>query len=253
MMTSRAKAYILASVKVLAIGNQKGGTGKTTTARNLAAVLADRARVLLVDLDPQASLTRATMGEAPAGATVAAIMQGRPAQDAIHNAGGQDIIPASIDLAALEVSKIGRLRSALAALDYDLIIIDTPPSLGILTLAALAAAHGVLIPVQPQGLDLGGLALMLDTINDMRGINPGLQVIGILPTFYNPQYKHHAEVLEAMRARGLPVLDVQIRRSVRIAEAGAMAKSLQDHDPHNPQNDSYYKLGRIIKTWLNQQ
>lgn len=240
-------------MKALTIGNQKGGTSKSTTARNLAAVIGARARVLCVDLDPQASLTRSVMDTAPAGATIADVMKNTPARDAIYPARGFDIIPAVIDLATMEPNKIGRLKTALAPLDYELIIIDTPPSLGILTLAALAASHGVLIPVQPQALDLAGLALFMDTVNDMRGINPAIEVIGILPTFYDPRLNHHNQALETMHAAGLPVLDVQIRRSIRIAEAAGAAKSLQEHAPSNPQNEAYNKLGRIITKWLNQR
>lgn len=243
-------------MSILAIANQKGGTGKTATAHNLAAVLADRARVLLCDLDPQASLTGAVLSEAPTGATVADVLKGTPAQDAIYNAGALDIIPSDIRLATVEnelLNKIGRehaLARALGPLGYDLIIIDTPPSLGVLTVNALTAAGGVIVPVQPQAQDLRGLALFMDTFQQVKQINPALVLIGILPTFYDPRLTHHAQAIEAMRAAGLPVLDLQIRRSIRIAEAAGISQPLQEHDPHNPQNESYIKLGKVVKQWL---
>ena len=242
---------------ILAIANQKGGTGKTATAQNLAASLADDLRVLLVDLDPQASLTGAVLPEAPNGATLADVMRGKAqAQDAIHHAGPLDIIPASIELASVEtelINKIGRenvLRRALSPLDYDLIVIDCPPSLSLLTVNALTAAGGVIVPTQPQAQDLRGLALFMDTVQQVKQLNPALDLLGILPTFYDARLNHHTQAIEAMRAAGLPVMNVRIKRSIRIAEAAGLSQSLKAYEPRNPQNESYTKLGKAVKQWL---
>lgn len=245
-------------MKVLAIANQKGGTGKTATAHNLAAVICERARVLLVDADPQSSLTSSVMETAPAGATLADLMTGkaRPA-DVIYHAGTLDIIPSSVALASIElelVNKIGReniLRRALAAVPgYDIIIIDCGPSLSLLTINALTAAHGVIVPTQPQAVDLRGLALFMDTINQVKELNPALELIGILPTFYDARLNHHNEAIEAMTAAGLPVMKVRIKRTVKIAEAAGLSRSLAQHDPHNLQNESYKELGKVVIKWL---
>lgn len=243
-------------MKALAIANQKGGTGKTATAQNLGAQLGQALRVLLVDMDPQASLTRAVIETAPA-VTLADVMRGKAqTADAIQHAGAVDLLPGGIDLASVEielVNKIGRenvLRRALDGLDYDLAVIDCPPSLSLLTVNALTAADGVIVPTQPQAQDLRGLALFIDTVNQVKTLNPALDLLGILPTFYDPRLNHHAQALEAMRAAGLPVMTVRIRRSIRIAEAAGLSQDLQQYDPRNPQNESYKTLGRIVTKWL---
>jgi chromosome partitioning protein len=242
-------------MQIIAIANQKGGTGKTATAQNLAAQLGGR--VLLVDLDPQGSLTSAVLATPPAGATLADVMRGKAtASDAIYNAFRVDLLPASIDLASVEielVNKIGReniLARALAPLQYDTLIIDCPPSLSLLTINALTAAAGVIVPTQPQAQDLRGLALFMDTIDQVKQLNPALELIGILPTFYDARLNHHKQAIEAMRAARLPVMKVHIKRSIRIAEAAGMAQDLQQYDPRNPQNESYKQLGKVVKQWL---
>ena len=245
-------------MQVISISNQKGGCGKTATAQNMGALLSNSRRVLLIDTDPQSSLTDATLASRPAGATLADVLRGTKIADAINQIHKNlDIVPADISLASVElelVSKIGReniLRRALAGLDYDLAIIDCPPSLSLLTLNALTAARGVLIPTQPQAQDLRGLALFMDTIKQIREVlNPALEVIGILPTFFDGRLNHHRQALETMSAAGLPVMDVYIKRSVRIAEAAGLSKSLQEYDPSNPQGESYKKLSEVIIQWL---
>lgn len=247
-------------MKALAIANQKGGTGKTATAHNIGALLSDRRRVLLIDTDPQSSLTNSILTEPPAR-TLADVMQGKAAAaDAIYHAGKLDIIPSDISLASVElelVSKIGReniLKRALAGLAYDLAVIDCPPSLSLLTVNALTAAAGVIVPTQPQAVDLRGLALFMDTVKTIQQeLNPALEVIGILPTFFDGRLNHHNQAIEAMQRAGLPVMKVYIKRSVRIAEAAGLSQSLAEYDPHNPQNESYKRLSEVVTRWLNKQ
>lgn len=175
-------------MQIIAITNQKGGTGKTTVAINLGVALASmRKKVLLIDLDPQANLTY-SFGLAPAESIVE-VLRGKPALPAILvNREGVDIAPASKDLADLEVtltSKIGResvLKKTLKGLSgYDYVFIDSPPSLTLLAVNALNAADQVLIPLQMEILSLQGLTLLLDTIREVRDVlNPNLKIRGIV-------------------------------------------------------------------------
>jgi len=248
-------------MRAIAIAGQKGGTGKTASAHNIAWLLSNSRHTLLIDTDPQASLTNAVLTDAPR-VTLANVYRGTQIADAIQHAGKLDIIPADISLASVElelVAKIGReniLRRALASLAdrYDICLIDCPPSLSLLTVNALTAARGVIVPTQPQAQDLRGLSLFLDTIKQIQAeLNPALEVIGILPTFYDPRLNHHNQALEAMRAAGLPVMKTQIRRSVRIAEAAGLSQSLSEYDPDHPQNKSYKSLSEVIIRWLRKQ
>lgn len=267
-------------MKTLAIANHKGGVGKTATAHALGAGLAILGRsVLLVDLDPQASLTGACGladyegpsmadvigGAAPGRVAIRSILQ-HVALDEKHltarDTSGLDLAPASIELAAAElglVSRLGRetvLRKALATLAaaYDLVLIDCPPALSMLTINALAAADSVLIPTQPQAVDLRALRLFLETLDSMRAeLNPGLKVLGILPTFYNAHLVHHVEALAAMTAAGLPVLPQAIGRSVRVAEAAAAGESIVTFAWDNPQAAAYRQLAERVDEWLSQK
>lgn len=226
--------------KILAVANQKGGVAKTTTVASLGAAMVELGkRVMVVDLDPQACLTF-SLGLDPDALELSVhdVLLGRvPARTALHSVpDGPDLLPATIDLAgseALLMTRTGRefaLRTALEDLraDYDLIILDCPPALGVLTLNALTAADWVLIPLQCETLSHRGVGQLLDTVGDVRRItNRDLKVLGVLPTLYDGRTNHAKAVLADVVARyGVTVLDPPIPRSVRFAEAPASGRSV---------------------------
>jgi chromosome partitioning protein len=241
-------------MRTIAISNHKGGVGKTATAHALGVILAELgARVLLVDADPQSSLTAAA-GIHAEGHSLAEVLAGELATGkAIQHLGERlDLLPADIALANSELGLISRMnreniKRALAGLDYDFILIDCPPSLSLLTVNALTAADSVLIPTQPQAADLRGLALFLQSLTRIKAeLNPGLEVLGILLTFYDTRLNHHAEALAAMQSAGLPVLHTTIGRSVKVAEAMGTGQSVITYEPGNKQSEAYRELVREL-------
>lgn len=220
---------------VLAVANQKGGVAKTTTVASLAAALhaLDR-RVLVVDLDPQGCLTF-SLGHNPdkLEASVHDVLTGdTPAAEALLETDeGIDLLPATIDLAgaeALLLMRAGReyaLKRALAPIldDYDVVIIDCPPSLGVLTLNGLTAARSVLVPLQCETLAHRGVGQLLRTVSEVQQItNSELSLLGALPTLFDARTTHSRDVLGDVSDRySLPVLDPPIPRTVRFAEASA--------------------------------
>ncbi len=235
--------------RVLAIANQKGGVAKTTTAAALATAFHERGRrVLMVDLDSQACLTFALgVGldgsddeEAVAGAEDRVgshgVMLGRSVAAAVvTTAEGVDLVPATLDLAGVDAALSGRrgrdlvLREALAdvADDYDDVVLDCSPSLGVLTLNALAAADEVLVPLTAEMLGHRAVGQLLDTVEDVKELlNPGLEVVGLLPTMGDRRTAHARQVVADLSERyGLPVLG-PVPRSVRVAEAPARGRSV---------------------------
>jgi len=246
----------------LSIANHKGGVGKTATARALGDILSRDHRVLLIDLDPQASLTT-SCGITEAEPNLTAVFgNAKPGPLSLAKVitpikENLSLAPSNLDMAAVELgisSRIARefiLAEALQTLKgFDLVIIDCPPSLSLLAINALAASDAVLIPCQPMPVDVAALRLFLNTIDTVRHINPRLSIMGILPTFYDPRLNAHQGAIEAMRAAGWPVLPFTIGRSVRVGEAGAIGESIITYEPGNPQAAAYEALGKAVVQWL---
>lgn len=247
--------------RIYALVNQKGGVGKTTTAISLAAYMAEAGqRVLLVDLDPQANAT-ACLGINPAqvdGGTYAVLIGGSPALEKIlHNTRlGLSLLPSAPALAGaqIELVELGEresiLRQALAPLRgrYDYILIDSPPSLGLLTLNALVAADGVVIPVQCEYLALEGLSSLIETLQRVRGgLAPQLELRGIVLTMFDSRTHLARDVVEEVR-KHFPdkVFRTVVPRSVRLAEAPSHGLPISAYDPNSPGGLAYRSLTREV-------
>jgi chromosome partitioning protein len=244
----------------IAVVNQKGGVAKTTTVVSLGAALAELGqRVLLVDIDPQGSLTF-SLGIDPEDldVTVAEVLLGtKQADDAIVvTDDGMHLLPANITLTQAEENLVGRtgrdqrLRVALDKVvdDYDWIIIDCPPTLGVMTVGALSAAQQVLIPLQAETLAHRGVGQLLDTIHDVRQfINPRLEILGVLPTMYDGRTKHAQNVLMAIRdTYDLPIVTPPIPKSIRFAEAPAIGRSVLSTAKNHKGAEAYRQVAASI-------
>jgi chromosome partitioning protein len=254
---------LLTVAQVLAIANQKGGVGKTTTAVNLAAGLARRGLpTLLIDLDAQANATSALGLEKTAGGSLYRVLHGEgAAADKVIPSGvaGLDIIPSEIDLAALESELagtdgfLGRLRDALRPLidsgKYRAVIIDCPPALGVLSLSALAASDQLLVALQTEYLALEGLGQILGVVDQLKAAGAGgsLQVGGIVMTMYDVRTKLSRQVVEEV-LKHFPqlVLRSHIPRSIRLSEAPSHGKTIFDYDPHSPGAVAYEALAKEV-------
>jgi chromosome partitioning protein len=245
--------------RVVAFANQKGGVAKTTSTLALGAALGELGkRVLLVDLDPQACLTF-SLGVDPelVGESVHDVLAGRvPVGKAVHQLAEVDLVPATIDLAGAEaylLTKTGReyvLRAALEDVQpyYDFIMLDCPPSLGVLTINALTAAHEVIIPLQCEALSHRGVGQLLETVEDVRRItNRGLRIAGILPTMFDGRTQHAREILEDVGRRyNLPVFAPPIRKSIRFAEAPRSGRSFLKFASSHPGAEAYRIIARSL-------
>ena len=248
--------------RIIAMCNQKGGVGKTTTTINLGAALAEYGRrVLIVDFDPQGAAS-VGLGVSPheLDLTVYNLLMERHAsitevlcRTSIDNL---DLLPANIDLSAAEVQLVGEVarESALSRVlrpvmdDYDVILVDCQPSLGLLTVNALTAAHGVLIPLECEFFALRGVALLVETIEKVRDrLNPRLEVDGILATMYDPRTLHSREVISRVKeAFGDTLLHTVVGRTVKFPDSSISAEPITTYAPTHSGAIAYRQLAREL-------
>ena len=254
--------------KITALCNQKGGVGKTVTAVNLGIGLArEGKRVLLADIDPQGSLTASLGYQRPDQMenTMAEIL-GRvisdepqaPDEGIIHHAEGVDLLPANIELSGLEVTLVNTMSRETILRDYlnsvrdryDVILLDCCPSLGMLTINALAAANEVIIPAQAHYLSLRGMEQLIRTISNVkRKINPALEIAGILITMADMRTNYSREIIELLRntyGSKLRIFDSIIPLSIRAAETSAEGRSIYLHDPAGKVSAAYTALTQEV-------
>lgn len=246
------------SSNIISVVNQKGGVGKTTTAVNLAASLADKIDVLLVDLDPQgnatsglgfdkASLSSGSYQVLSGQVTLAsAILQTRQAK--------LKLLPATADLAGAEIELVNqgarefKLKSVLEKASQQLVIIDCPPSLGLLTLNALTASTSLIIPVQSEYYALEGLGQLLNTVQQVRsGLNPSLELLGVVLTMYDRRNSLAEQVnTEVANYFGDKLFKTTIPRNVRLAEAPGFGATVFEHDKHSKGARAYKNLAKEV-------
>jgi chromosome partitioning protein len=249
---------VTGQAKVIAFANQKGGVAKTTTTLNLAAAFAEEGhRVLCIDMDPQGNLTM-SQGIDPDTLEVSmydVLVHDTSIREVIRRR-EVDVACSSIDLAGAEIAmsmKIGRERSLDKALrevreDYDFICIDTPPSLGLLTINALTAADKVIVPVQCEYLSMRGLIQLQNTLSMIReNLNPDVDIAGILPTMVDSRTLHAKEAIEILEENfGDRVFASRIKKTVRFAEAPVKGMSVLKYDPDGLAARSYRELAKEV-------
>ena len=245
--------------RIIAFANQKGGVAKTTSTVSIAAALAEAGRrVLAVDIDPQGALTY-SLGVDPDDLqeTVNDVLVRRLPIEKVIITREVDLVPANIDLAGAEavlLAKTGReyaLERALRDVTgrYDFVLIDCPPSLGILTINGLTAAQEVVIPLQCEALSHRGVGQLLETMRDIRHFtNPHLEIAGIIPTMYDGRTRHAREVLEDVGERySVRVLEPVVKKSIRFAEATQAGRSILRYAPNHPGSESYRQLAARLE------
>jgi chromosome partitioning protein len=244
--------------QVIAFANQKGGVAKTTTTLNLAVAFKEQDfKVLAVDLDPQGNLTM-SQGMDPDSVERSmfdVLVHSMPIEEIIQRA-EIDVAVSSIDLAGAELalsSMIGRERALQKALlpvrsRYDFILIDTPPSLGLLTINALTASDDVIVPVQCEYLSLRGLVQLENTLSMIReNLNPSVELRGILPTMYDSRTVHSREAVEMLKENfGDLVFETRIRKTIRYAEAPVQGSSVLKYDPSGSAANAYRELAKEV-------
>ncbi|MBA3366791.1 MAG: ParA family protein [Actinobacteria bacterium] len=244
--------------QVIAFANQKGGVAKTTTTLNLGVAFKEKGlRVLAVDLDPQGNLTM-SQGLNPDSierSLFDVLVHRLPIEEVVHEK-EIDVAVSSLDLAGAELAlsgMIGReraLEKALAPVKhrYDYILIDTPPSLGVLTVNALVASDGVIVPVQCEYLSLRGLVQLENTLSMIReNLNPNVEIQGILPTMFDRRTLHSREAIEILEENfGKLVFNTRIRKTIRYAEAPVKGSSVLKYDPSGAAAEAYRDLAREV-------
>jgi chromosome partitioning protein len=255
---SPAKRKGTAYPQVIAFANQKGGVAKTTTTLNLGVAFVERGlHVLCIDLDPQGNLTMSQgMNPDAIERSMFDVLVHRLPIEEVIEAREVDVAVSSIDLAGAELalsSQIGRERALQKAIEpirsrYDYILIDTPPSLGLLTINAFVAATGVIVPVQTEYLSLRGLVQLENTLEMVReNLNPEVSIIGILPTMFDKRITHSREADEILRENfGELVYQTRIRKTIRFAEAPVKGTSVLAYEPSGEAAEMYRDLAKEV-------